>query len=614
MKKSFGVSLLLALVIALAACAPAARPAPAPTQTPLATIPKPTGAPATATLDPAKAPAVENNRALLARQLHIDPATIRVISAEKVEWTDSCLGAGLPAESCLAAITPGYKITFGVAGQEYVIHTDEGGYRTRVVTAPEPAIGETVIAWAGTVDNGSCMESSIGADGVAFGLCGGGARLGGKFAAEARRAVLSKLAGKYASFEGNNEFGRIRFAGHGSATATEAEQRQITRWTQIATMEAGGGESLAGMEYRGPAEMGSTDTSKCAVMRLGTPIEAVLGACDGTATNKDMGKRTYLEWEQLRNRFAPFVHDTETETLTFEGMGLESSEAWQRAILAWARSRHAELSTGKTSAATNTALSWHLGQDFSQKNVCLHLTVLNYGYAYAEEIACEGGDVLKSTGDWLTGEELAQLDEWLNQRAPFSSDQNTIAGQGTQEMSEADQAALNDWVKTVHARIWDAAAAADLPPAALADCPPERDGTQRVIDVRRGVCLLIPAAYTVFNPNPNEIVIAKDSLLNHSDPRMSVSVTAAGARTVEQVVSDIVAAMPGFDLKQSAIDIAGQEAVVLDNVPGQDLMRRVLFVHNGRLYDLTFSPADHEQMEAFYSAIVADFKLIESAQ
>ncbi len=43
-------------------------------------------------------------------------------------------------------------------------------------------------------------------------------------------------------------------------------------------------------------------------------------------------------------------------------------------------------------------------------------------------------------------------------------------------------------------------------------------------------------------------------------------------------------------------------------------MRRVLFAHNGRLYDLTFSPADHEQMEAFYTAILADLKLIESAQ
>jgi hypothetical protein len=125
---------------------------------------------------------------------------------------------------------------------------------------------------------------------------------------------------------------------------------------------------------------------------------------------------------------------------------------------------------------------------------------------------------------------------------------------------------------------------------------------------------LIPATHTVFDPNPNEIVIAKDSLLNTIEPRMSVSVVIAGDRAVEQFADDIVAAMPGFDIKRSTTEIAGQEAIVLDNVPGQDLMRRVLFVHNGRLYDLTFSPADHQQMETFYSAIVADFKLLGPAQ
>ena len=527
------------------------------------------------------APAIENNRLLLARQLHVDPSTVQVISAEKVEWSDSCLGLGQANESCAAVVTPGYKITFSVAGQEYVIHTDEGGYQTRVASAPAPTIGEPIMAWSGPLDMRACAEAVIGTEGVGFGLCGSEAKLGGKFASEARQDVLKQMAAKYASFEGSNEFGSIRFTGQGSTAATAAEQRLITRWAQMATMEAGGGESLAGMEYRGPAEIGSGDTSKCAVMRLGTPIEAVLGACDGTATDKDMGKRIYLEWEQLRDRFAPFVYETVTETITFEGMGLESSEAWQRAILAWARARHAELASGKASAAANTAVSWHLGQDYSQKNVCLHLTVLNYGYAQAEEIACEGGEVLKSASDWLTSEELVQLDEWLYQRAPLSIDKNYIAGQGTQEMSEADQAALNNWVMTVHARIWNAAALASLPPTALANCPAERDGTRRVVDARRGFCLFIPAAYTVFNPNPNEIVIAKDSLLNVTEPRLSIAVTAAGARTVEQVADDIVATMPGFDLKRSTIDIAGQEAVVLDNVPGQDLMRRVLFVRCG---------------------------------
>jgi len=72
--------------------------------------------------------------------------------------------------------------------------------------------------------------------------------------------------------------------------------------------------------------------------------------------------------------------------------------------------------------------------------------------------------------------------------------------------------------------------------------------------------------------------------------------------------------MPVSDIKRSTTNIAGIEEIVLDNAPGQDLMRRVLLVHNGRLYDLTFSPADHEQVEPFYPSIIADFKLIDLAQ
>ncbi len=85
-------------------------PRPAPTVESTAPVPQPT-TPVTPAADPTKSPAVDNTRAQLARQLHIDPATIRVINVEQVEWMDSCLGAGLANESCAAVVTPGYKIT-----------------------------------------------------------------------------------------------------------------------------------------------------------------------------------------------------------------------------------------------------------------------------------------------------------------------------------------------------------------------------------------------------------------------------------------------------------------------------------------------------------------------
>jgi hypothetical protein len=201
--------------------------------------------------------------------------------------------------------------------------------------------------WTGAVDNGSCEEALIGAEGVAFGLCGGAAKLDGKFVAAARQDVLAEWAEQFASFAATTDFGQVTFAGSGAAVATPAEQRQIAQWARTVVMEAGGGESLAGLRYEGPAEIGSTDTSKCAVLQLGPSIEAGIGACDGTMTNKDMGNGTYLDWEYLRDHLAPFVYETDTERITFEGMGSIRGEAWQRAILAWARMRYAELSSAK---------------------------------------------------------------------------------------------------------------------------------------------------------------------------------------------------------------------------------------------------------------------------
>jgi hypothetical protein len=386
----------------------------------------------------------------------------------------------------------------------------------------------------------------------------------------------------------------------------------IGRWAQLVAMEAMSGEALAGLRYEGPAEIGSGDTSKCAVLQLGTPIEAGIGACDGTMTNRDMGKAVYLEWEYLRDHFAPFVYETDTERITFEGMGHVSGDEWQRAILAWARTRHAELAGNRVSATMATAMSWHLGQDYSQKNICRHLTVLSYGYAYAEERLCEGGDLVNMGASWLTTAELQPFDTWLYQRAPFASDNNYLDGQGTATLSAAEQAEINEWAAALWTRIWGATSFM-VPEPAAGQCPEAREGLAIVRDFNRGFCLLVPGAYTVFDTDPAEIVIAKESLLNVTEPRLAIAVSAADGRTAEQVADALVAEMAGFDIQRSNAEIAGQPAVILDNVPGQDLNRRVLIVHNDRLYDLTFAPLDHAELEAFYQTIIADLLLVEPA-
>jgi hypothetical protein len=62
--------------------------------------------------------------------------------------------------------------------------------------------------------------------------------------------------------------------------------------------------------------------------------------------------------------------------------------------------------------------------------------------------------------------------------------------------------------------------------------------------------------------------------------------------------------------------LAGEAAVVLDHLPGQDFNRRVLVLHQGRLYHFFFTPVDpgmadvFQKMEAFYGTIIGSFRFI----
>lgn len=553
--------------------------------------------------------AADNVRKLLGKQLQIDPGDIEIVSAETVEWQDSCLELGTLVESCAVAPAPGVRVALRAEGAEYVFHTDRDGYRSRLASGPEPRVGDTVLEWSGTFDNGECMEARIGTDGVAFGLCGGSPRIGGHFVSDARTGVLAGWAQKYASFDAQTDYGSVRLNGSGSAIATQEEQEQIGRWAGMVAREAAAGERMAGLGYWGPDEMGSPDTSKCALLQVNYSPEAGIGLCDGTMRSEAMGERMSETWQAFGDRLAPFAYETETERIDFEGLGVEGAEPWQRALLAWARGRYAELSTGRTSATINTAMSWHLGQDFTQKNVCRHLTVLDYGYAYAEEILCEGQDPVSVVEGWLTTEELAALDGWLYTRAPLYVGDNYIDGKGEEEMSETEVAEVEPWASAVWSRLREGAE----PTAAVSDnaCPETREGLGMVRDYEKGFCLLAPPTHTVFEPNPDEIVLAQESLLNVTEPRVYITVTDAAGRTADAAADEVAAAFPGFEIERRVEQIAGHPATVLDNLPGQDLNRRVLIVANDRLYVLMFAPLDHEGMEQFYATILGDLTLIQ---
>jgi hypothetical protein len=67
----------------------------------------------------------------LASELGVAEADIEVISVVAAEFSDSCLGLGGPAESCLQVITPGWQVTLRVQGQEVEVRTDQTGQQAR---------------------------------------------------------------------------------------------------------------------------------------------------------------------------------------------------------------------------------------------------------------------------------------------------------------------------------------------------------------------------------------------------------------------------------------------------------------------------------------------------
>jgi len=77
--------------------------------------------------------AVVNARQALADHLGVGVESVTIQDYERAEWSDSCLGLGGPAESCLAVITPGWRVNLLVDDQDaYEVRTDELGDVIRI--------------------------------------------------------------------------------------------------------------------------------------------------------------------------------------------------------------------------------------------------------------------------------------------------------------------------------------------------------------------------------------------------------------------------------------------------------------------------------------------------
>jgi hypothetical protein len=151
-----------------------------------------------------------------------------------------------------------------------------------------------------------------------------------------------------------------------------------------------------------------------------------------------------------------------------------------------------------------------------------------------------------------------------------------------------------------------------------ANCPNASADTQRLLDAVHGYCLLYPAGYTAQTVSEEETVIHSGSLMS-VEPRVYIEVELAEGRTAEDVaqaifagISEAQSALPGYKAEGAPVSIGGVDGILIDNLPGQDIQRVVLFAQAGRLFRLTFVPLDGDaenraRLETLYTTVVESF-------
>lgn len=306
---------------------------------------------------------------VLRQQLQLDFEQVTVVSVDRAEWSDSCLGLPREGEVCAQVITPGYKVVLEAGGERYEYHLDQQLSDLRLAAGPPANPGEAAITWQSPVGTGGCKTATVGSRGVAFGPCGGVLMLG-QLVAEERAADLAYFVETYAPFKAETRAGKVTFNGQGTTVATGAEQRQIAEWARLVSLEAEFGRSGAGWDFAFSWHREGGLAGFCDEVRISVIGRADLVSCGGEQIEHLVSRR--LEPEQLQQVYAwldtlqgfqfertdPATADALTVRLDFAGAGpTEATDADKEAIEDFAESLWETFAAGTSFATDWTTLT-----------------------------------------------------------------------------------------------------------------------------------------------------------------------------------------------------------------------------------------------------------------
>lgn len=125
-------------------------------------------------------------------------------------------------------------------------------------------------------------------------------------------------------------------------------------------------------------------------------------------------------------------------------------------------------------------------------------------------------------------------------------------------------------------------------------------------------CFAYPEGFTQQTNDGQVEVIGPHSGSGPEPGLVWIDATDAQDRTAQDVANEEVNAVGGLH-PRSTVMLGGEEALVLDGMPGQDAIRKVYIVHGGLLYTLSFSPyySDNTtamaQMETLFALVTSSW-------
>jgi len=155
----------------------------------------------------------------------------------------------------------------------------------------------------------------------------------------------------------------------------------------------------------------------------------------------------------------------------------------------------------------------------------------------------------------------------------------------------------------------------DLPSVIATVTPPPPVVTNEQL----GYCFSYPQGFTQQTYKSQVEVVGPHSGSSSQPGYAWIDAKDAQGRTAQEIADEEAKVYGGSPLR-STVMLDGEEALVLDGMPGQDLIRKVYIVHNGLLYMLSFSPyqSDNEtasaQMEIIFESVTSSWVWMSSGK